>query len=50
MHRRSIFHNNLNLDNILLSKRGGGLEMGVHIEAGYQMMIIDWGNARLSTN
>jgi serine/threonine protein kinase len=56
MHRRSIFHNNLNLDNILLCKKGSvnetylsSIGLGSE-ESDYRVKIIDWGNARCSTN
>ena len=56
MHRRSIFHNNLNLDNILLCKKGSvnetylsSIGLGSE-ESDYRVKIIDWGNARRSTN
>jgi len=56
MHRRSIFHNNLNLDNILLCKKGSVKETYLSSiglgseESDYRVKIIDWGNARRSTN
>ena len=56
MHRRSIFHNNLNLDNILLCKKGSVEETHLNSiglgseESDYRVKIVDWGNARHSTN
>jgi serine/threonine protein kinase len=56
MHSRSIFHNNLSLDNILLSMKGSVnitvlASMGVDIEESeYDVKIIDWRQSRCSTD